>query len=173
MTPGPTDRPADSPATRAGTARPAGRTIAPTRRDMMRAALTTAVVVGTSAAVAPIVLADPVPASRTAPTGPEGAPGAPRTPGSFDEVYRGRRIQGGATPVTHAVARRAGTAPTSGPGIEVSIDGRPLHVMRRADGSYLSLVNHYQSFPTPLEVARAAVDEIGTAQLSTASLHHH
>lgn len=137
-----------------------------TRRDMMRAALTTAVVVGTSAAVAPIVLADPARPDAPATAGPD------PLPGSFDEVYRGRRIQGGPVAVRYASARST-AAPASGPGIEISIDGRPLHVMRRADGSYLSLVNHYQSFPTPLEVARAAVDEIGTAQLSTARLHHH
>ncbi|EFL13548.1 tyrosinase cofactor [Streptomyces sp. C] len=141
-----------------------------TRRDMMRAALTTAVVVGTSAAVAPIVLADP--ARPEAPAGTGTAAGQGPLPGSFDEVYRGRRIQGGPVGVRYASARSA-SAPAPGPGIEISIDGRPLHVMRRADGSYLSLVNHYQSFPTPLEVARAAVDEIGTAQLSTARLHHH
>lgn len=35
----------------------------------------------------------------------------------------------------------------------VRIDGRPLHVMRRADGSYLSGINHFQSYSTPLEVA--------------------
>ncbi|WP_405982182.1 tyrosinase family oxidase copper chaperone [Streptomyces sp. NBC_00158] len=146
-----------------------------TRRDMMRAALTTAVVVGTSAAVAPIVLADP--SRPEAPAGTGTAAGQGPLPGSFDEVYRGRRIQGGPVAVSQASARtasaRTASAPASGPGIEISIDGRPLHVMRRADGSYLSLVNHYQSFPTPLEVARAAVDEIGTAQLSTARLHHH
>ncbi|MEU1128254.1 tyrosinase family oxidase copper chaperone, partial [Streptomyces sp. NPDC005899] len=51
------------------------------------------------------------------------------------------------------------------------IDGRPLHVMRRADGSFLSTVNHYESFPTLLATARAAVDEIGAAQLSPASPH--
>ncbi|MFJ3878924.1 tyrosinase family oxidase copper chaperone [Streptomyces sp. NPDC090077] len=141
-----------------------------TRRDMMRAALTTAVVVGTSAAVAPIVLADPARPEASAGAGTAAGPGP--LPGSFDEVYRGRRIQGGPVAVRYASARGA-AAPASGPGIEISIDGRPLHVMRRADGSYLSLVNHYQSFPTPLEVARAAVDEIGTAQLSTARLHHH
>ncbi|MET9603611.1 tyrosinase family oxidase copper chaperone [Streptomyces sp. NPDC006512] len=141
-----------------------------TRRDMMRAAMTTAVVLGTSAAVAPIVLADPSSGARTASGAGDGT-GANPPPGTFDEVYRGRRIQGGPTPVRYASSRAA--APAAGPGIEVSIDGRPLHVMRRADGSYLSLVNHYQSFPTPLEVARAAVDEIGTAQLSTAQLHHH
>lgn len=54
---------------------------------------------------------------------------------------------------------------------QVSIDGRTLHVMRRSDGSYLSTVNHYESFPTLLETARAAVDEIGTAQLAKASPH--
>ncbi|MDA5283266.1 tyrosinase family oxidase copper chaperone [Streptomyces sp. NPDC054904] len=139
-----------------------------TRRDVVRAAMTTAVVLGTSAAVAPIVLADPAPGSGTRPDG--GADPVPPAK-TFDEVYRGRRIQGGPTPVRYASSRSG--APATGPGIEVSIDGRPLHVMRRADGTYLSLVNHYQSFATPLEVARAAVDEIGTAQLSTARLHQH
>jgi hypothetical protein len=38
--------------------------------------------------------------------------------------------------------------------------------MRRADGTYLSLDNHYESFPTLRDVARAAVDELGDAQLS-------
>ncbi|WKD30838.1 tyrosinase family oxidase copper chaperone [Streptomyces xanthophaeus] len=54
----------------------------------------------------------------------------------------------------------------------VRIDGRPLHVMRRADGSYLSGINHFQSYATPLELARAAVDELGTAQLAFAAPHH-
>ncbi|NXY92995.1 tyrosinase [Streptomyces sp. BR123] len=54
----------------------------------------------------------------------------------------------------------------------VSIDGRPLHVMRRADGSYLSGINHFQSFATPLELARAAVDELGTTQLALAAPQH-
>ncbi len=54
----------------------------------------------------------------------------------------------------------------------VRIDGRPLHVMRRADGSYLSGINHFQSYSTPLELARAAVDELGTAQLALAAPHH-
>ncbi|MFC9292665.1 tyrosinase family oxidase copper chaperone [Streptomyces sp. NPDC057011] len=70
-----------------------------------------------------------------------------------EETYRGR----------HIAVDSAG----------VRIDGRPLHVMRRADGSYLSGVNHFQSFGTPLELARAAVDELGTAQLALASAAHH
>ncbi|WP_405834111.1 tyrosinase family oxidase copper chaperone [Streptomyces sp. NBC_00105] len=55
----------------------------------------------------------------------------------------------------------------------VRIDGRPLHVMRRADGSYLSGINHFQSYATPLELARAAVDELGTAQLAFTAAPHH
>jgi hypothetical protein len=30
--------------------------------------------------------------------------------------------------------------------------------MRRADGSWISMVDHYESYPTPLAAARAAVD---------------
>ncbi|MEV7543208.1 tyrosinase family oxidase copper chaperone [Streptomyces sp. NPDC089915] len=71
-----------------------------------------------------------------------------------EETYRGRHISVDA----------AGEA--------VHIDGRPLHVMRRADGSYLSAVNHFQSYDTPLELARAAVDELGTTQLALAAPHH-
>jgi hypothetical protein len=36
--------------------------------------------------------------------------------------------------------------------------------MRRADGTWLSMVDHYTSYRTPLEAARAAVDEIGPGQ---------
>ncbi|MEU8438427.1 tyrosinase family oxidase copper chaperone [Streptomyces sp. NPDC029216] len=71
-----------------------------------------------------------------------------------EETYRGRHI-------SVDPARAA-----------VHIDGRPLHVMRRADGSYLSAVNHFQSYDTPLEAARAAVDELGTTQLALAAPHH-
>ncbi|MEV7725241.1 tyrosinase family oxidase copper chaperone [Streptomyces sp. NPDC101733] len=71
-----------------------------------------------------------------------------------EETYRGRHIS--VDPVSAAVR----------------IDGRPLHVMRRADGSYLSGINHFQSYGTPLELARAAVDELGTNQLALAAPHH-
>ncbi|MGW0390603.1 tyrosinase family oxidase copper chaperone [Streptomyces sp. NPDC003042] len=71
-----------------------------------------------------------------------------------EETYRGR----------HITVELAGAA--------VRIDGRPLHVMRRADGSYLSGINHFQSYATPLELARAAVDELGTNQLAFAAPHH-
>ncbi|AWZ06700.1 MULTISPECIES: tyrosinase family oxidase copper chaperone [unclassified Streptomyces] len=69
-----------------------------------------------------------------------------------EETYRGR----------HIAVDLAG----------VRIDGRALHVMRRADGSYLSGINHFQSYATPLELARAAVDELGTNQLAFAASHH-
>src|SRR5690606_35842930 len=44
---------------------------------------------------------------------------------------------------------------------EVYRGRRPLHLMRRADGTYLTMVDHYASYPTPLAAARAAVDELG------------
>lgn len=74
----------------------------------------------------------------------------------FEEIYRGRRIRG-----TWAGPGRA----TYDAGEwQVTVDGRPLHLMRRADGTYLSMVDHYQSYPTPLAAARAAVDELGPAE---------
>ncbi|MFJ9374083.1 tyrosinase family oxidase copper chaperone [Streptomyces sp. NPDC101455] len=62
---------------------------------------------------------------------------------AFDETYRGRRI--------HGVLKD---------GWQVTVDGRPLHLMRRADGTWLSMVDHYRSYPTALEATRAAVDEL-------------
>ena len=71
----------------------------------------------------------------------------------FEVTYRGRRIRGTRGNTT---MREHAAVPW-----DVTIDGRPLNLMRRADGSYLSMVNHYQSFPTPLAAARGAVDELG------------
>ncbi|MEU6844187.1 tyrosinase family oxidase copper chaperone [Streptomyces sp. NPDC046716] len=67
---------------------------------------------------------------------------------AFDEMYRGRRITG---------SRAAG----AGGAWQVMVDDRPLHLMRRADGSYLSMVDHYDSYATPLAAARGAVAELG------------
>ncbi|WP_399100777.1 tyrosinase family oxidase copper chaperone [Streptomyces sp. 11x1] len=114
------------------------------RRHMLR---------GLSASVAGMALAPFLVASGTA--GPERA--------SFRETYRGRRIV--------VVPDGAGLLgdDTSG-GWHVTVDGRPLHLMRRVDGSWMTMVDHYQSYPTPLAAARAAVDELGpTAQLGAAN----
>ncbi|MET9392301.1 tyrosinase family oxidase copper chaperone [Streptomyces sp. NPDC006624] len=73
--------------------------------------------------------------------------------GMFEETYRGRRIRGIPVP---APDRTLGDVEW-----HVTVDGRPLHLMRRADGSWLSMVDHYRSYPTPLAATRAAVDELG------------
>ncbi|WP_328541107.1 tyrosinase cofactor [Streptomyces sp. NBC_00344] len=114
------------------------------RRAVLRGVFALSVVGGTAGALTPVMAADED-AAQTPALGL-------RHP--FDEMYRGRHIHGGATV----------------DGTEILVDGRPLHVMRRADGSYLSMVNHYESYPTPLDVARAAVDELGSAELSLTSM---
>jgi hypothetical protein len=53
--------------------------------------------------------------------------------------------------------------------VAVLVDGRPLSLMRRVDGSYISMANHFQPFMSPVETARAAVDAIGRAPLSEAA----
>ncbi|WP_329034619.1 tyrosinase cofactor [Streptomyces sp. NBC_00178] len=150
-----------NPNTRTG-AEPAG----PARRAVLRTAFTVAVVAATGGALAPVLLREQVDGAgdRRDAVGPE----------RFSELYKGREIRGGVTPVVPAGTRpqaAAAGAVTTAPEADVRIDGRPLHVMRRADGSYLSAVNHYESYPTLLETARAAVDEIGAAQLSAAPPH--
>ncbi|MGW4230416.1 tyrosinase family oxidase copper chaperone [Streptomyces sp. NPDC004980] len=150
----------------AGTSREAAGGRGPARRAVLRTAFTTAVIAGTGSALTPVLRGGPDAGPLTERNGPE--------PERFAERYRGREIRGTATVMVPAGGQpRAGEAGAvaSVPDVEVRIDGRPLHVMRRADGSYLSTVNHYESFPTLLETARAAVDEIGTSQLSTVSPH--
>ncbi len=75
----------------------------------------------------------------------------------FEETYHRRRVVG--------VRRRVGASEDDGSGgWQVTVDGRPLHLMRRADGSWMTMVDHYQSYPTPLAAARAAVDELGPTE---------
>ncbi|MFJ8632162.1 tyrosinase cofactor [Streptomyces sp. NPDC093568] len=78
-------------------------------------------------------------------------------PASFDEVYKGRRIQG--RPAS------GGAHQHHGGGYAVFVDGVELHVMRNADGSWISVVSHYDPVPTPRAAARAAVDELQGAAL--------
>ncbi|MEU3250145.1 tyrosinase family oxidase copper chaperone [Streptomyces sp. NPDC006997] len=111
---------------------------------------------GLAASAAAVALAPLVAASRPRPPGPDPADLA------FDETYRGRRIHGAPLPAaqqTAAAGRRLG-----GGAWRVTVDGRPLHLMRRADGGWLSVVDHYASYDTPLAAARAAVDALGPGQ---------
>jgi hypothetical protein len=85
--------------------------------------------------------------------------------GDFEETYRGRHIRGARGNTTMHEQDAHGAGPW-----DVTIDGRPLHLMPRADGGYLSMVDHYQSFPTPLAAARGAVDELGEQVLRRAAL---
>ncbi|MGW5864481.1 tyrosinase cofactor [Streptomyces sp. NPDC055239] len=73
----------------------------------------------------------------------------------FDEMYEGRRIRG---------SRAAAGGRHAGSSWDITVDGRPLHLMRRADGGYLSMIDHYESYPTPLIATRRAVDELGRGQ---------
>ncbi|WP_406010697.1 tyrosinase cofactor [Streptomyces sp. NBC_00637] len=110
-----------------------------------RRALTAAAVV----AGAPLVA---VPAARAA----DHDSHSPASPDSFDEVYKGRRIQGRPT---------GGGGHHHGGGYGVYVDGVELHVMRNADGTWISVVSHYDPVPTPRAAARAAVDELQGARL--------
>ena len=77
-------------------------------------------------------------------------------PEAFDEVYRGRRIAG--RPLS-------GSGHHHGAGYAVFVDGVELHVMRNADGSWISVVSHYDPVATPRAAARAAVLELQGAPL--------
>ncbi|GGZ42702.1 MULTISPECIES: tyrosinase family oxidase copper chaperone [Streptomyces rochei group] len=161
-TDGAADRTADGAA--GGSPRgPLGRPVSGTRRQLIRGLLAPAVAVS----LAPLVAASrPSQAAPGTPTrhphpephaeaGAEPRPGDPADGASFDETYRGRRIRG----IRSAAGRAVGAGTW-----HVTVDGRPLHLMRRADGSWLSMVDHYRSYPTPLAAARGAVDELGPGE---------
>ena len=80
--------------------------------------------------------------------------------GTVDEVYQGRRIQITPGGGGHHGGHHSPGLPT------VRIDGRELHVMRNADGSWISVVNHYETYPNPTSLARAAVCELQGAVLA-------
>lgn len=130
-----------------------------TRRQLMRRLLAPALAV----TLAPLVAASrparadepPVAGSGGRPAPPEPYDVEPAGSAAFDETYRGRRIRG--------IRSTAGRALATG-SWHVTVDGRPLHLMRRADGSWLSMIDHYRSYPTPLDAARGAVDELGPGE---------
>ncbi|WP_369194151.1 apotyrosinase chaperone MelC1 [Streptomyces djakartensis] len=106
-----------------------------------------------AAALATVTAAATLPAA-----GPAQAAGHHDDPGTFDEVYKGRRIQG-------RPGGGSGHHHHHGAGYAVFVDGVELHVMRNADGSWISVVSHYAPVPTPRAAARAAVDELQGAAL--------
>ncbi|MEU9104251.1 tyrosinase cofactor [Streptomyces xanthophaeus] len=78
---------------------------------------------------------------------------------TVDEVYQGRRIKITAGGGGHHGGHHSPGLPT------VQIDGRELHVMRNADGSWISVINHYETYSDPRSLARAAVRELQGAAL--------
>ncbi|MGI5358694.1 apotyrosinase chaperone MelC1 [Streptomyces sp. CA-252508] len=95
----------------------------------------------------------------TAPDRAEAAAARPdaAAPETFDEIYLGRRIQGG--------PQGGGHHGGHGGDYAVRVDGDELHVMRNADGTWISVINHYEPLATPRAVARAAVRELQGAPL--------
>ncbi|MEU5976501.1 tyrosinase cofactor [Streptomyces sp. NPDC047315] len=99
---------------------------------------------GTALVGAATASADSASAKATAPGGAGG-------PAPFDEVFQGRRIQGG--PAEGHAHAHAG----HGTGYRVLVDGRELHVMQHGKSGWSSAINHYDRFETPLDAARTAV----------------
>ncbi|MCX5380972.1 tyrosinase family oxidase copper chaperone [Streptomyces sp. NBC_00091] len=96
--------------------------------------------------------------SAPAPTAGASASGKPVAipTGTIDEVYEGRRIQ-----ITLGAGGHHGVGvPT------IKIDGNELHLMGNADGSWVTVVNHYESFPDPISAARAAIRDLQGAELA-------
>ncbi|MFE9253270.1 tyrosinase family oxidase copper chaperone [Streptomyces sp. NPDC007088] len=112
------------------------------RRHLLRALFTLGALGGTAVALAPVVTARP----------PDTILADPAPAPAFDEVYAGRHIQGA--------------------GDTALVDGRPLHLMRRADGGWLTAVDHSTSYATPREAVRAAVDELGGAAPTRNAARH-
>lgn len=99
--------------------------------------------------------------AHAAVTGPRTAAPAATPAGTVDEVYQGRRIR--ITPAKGGGGHHGGH---HSPGLPtVLIDGRELHVMQNADGTWISVVNHYETYSGPLPLARAAVRELQGAAL--------
>ncbi|MEU7468340.1 tyrosinase family oxidase copper chaperone [Streptomyces sp. NPDC044984] len=116
-----------------------------TRREVVR---------GLRACALTVTLAPLLAASRSPYLRPAREDGVPDG-AAFDRIHRGRRIRGTWFPARDAAEDGRW---------HVTVDDRPLHLMRRADGTWLSEVDHYCSYRTPLEAARAAVDALPPGQ---------
>ncbi|MFD5267508.1 tyrosinase family oxidase copper chaperone [Streptomyces sp. NPDC058335] len=135
-----------------------GPTTRPARRRTRRDALRGLLGVAAALALAPLVAASR-PARRDG-TRPALGLGLGLGENAFDVTYLGRHLLGRLVPPT-----RAGDAARW----EITVDGRPLHLMRRADGTWLSMIDHYRSYARPLDAVRAAVDELGPGQMLRAT----
>ncbi|MFI1071580.1 tyrosinase cofactor [Streptomyces puniciscabiei] len=125
-----------------------------------RRALTAAAALAATATVTTLAAPGASAAGHEHPASAAGPEHPMPMPGTFDEVYKGRRIQG--RPMTTG---SGGHHHDHGGGYEVLVDGVRLHVMRNADGTWISVVSHYAPVSTPRAVARAAVDELQGAPL--------
>ncbi|MFJ9800098.1 apotyrosinase chaperone MelC1 [Streptomyces wuyuanensis] len=148
----------------------------PTRREVVRAstlALTCAAIAGPAGAAAANALRTGSHSTTRAGARGNGAtqPPAAHEPEAFDEMYLGRHIEGRPADTGHGRHAGHGTGgrPADEPGgpVEflVRVDDDDLHVMRNADGTWISVVNHYEKYRTPRAAARAAVRELHGASL--------
>jgi hypothetical protein len=121
----------------------------------------------------------PLPAPpRTAPEAVPAAPPCPRRRGILGALLALTGLAGTAGALSPLLRASRTTAPAftaetyggrrlvHGPDW-ATIDGRALHLMPRADGGFVSAVDHFTPYPTAGAAARAAVDELGGARLST------
>ncbi|MBP2402766.1 apotyrosinase chaperone MelC1 [Streptomyces syringium] len=129
-----------------------------TRRDMVRRSM--------------LVVAGTALAGQTAVTTANASPLSPHTaraadvPAAFDETYLGRHIEG--WPADEGHGGHTGHGGADGHGLVefvVRIDNDDLHVMQNADGTWISVIDHYETHPTPRDVARAAVRDLDGASL--------
>lgn len=144
-----------------------------TRRDMVRGvALAVAGAALTTPAAASAHTASRPPDPQGTGRGGAGTTHMPRartggTPEPFDEMYLGRHIEGWPAE-EHGDGHHPGSKARNledSMGFVVRIDDADLHVMQNADGTWISVVNHYETHRTPRDAARAAVRELRGASL--------
>lgn len=129
-----------------------------TRRQALGTAAGTLTALGAAAVVVRASASGPRSTDPQA-AGPTG-PGPSLPAKAVDEVYQGRRIQITLAAGGHHDGHHLPGMPT------VRIDGSELHLMPNADGSWISVVHHYETFPDPISAARAAVRELQGAELA-------
>ncbi|MET8679625.1 tyrosinase family oxidase copper chaperone [Streptomyces sp. NPDC004647] len=147
----------------------------PTRRHVLRGS---ALVLAGAALATPAAVAAATASRSGAPDKRPVRSGTSEIPEAFSEVYLGRLIEGrpmnqdeghegngghGGHGGSHA--DRGGHQGHGAMGYSVRVDGEELHVMQNADSTWISVVNHYETFRTPRAVARAAVRELHGADL--------